>query len=102
MATCTYKVFISYKRKTGEDFALHLREGLEEEQIRAFLDIRDIPKKFKGTTEWWKFRDRAILHSEVFLLVKWSTKTGYLSRRENESNLAGAGENMSLRVSFQP
>lgn len=69
MATPVYKVFISYKRKTGEDFALHLREGLEGERISAFLDIKDIPRRFVGMSEWWKFRDKAISQSETFLLI---------------------------------
>jgi tetratricopeptide (TPR) repeat protein len=69
MDICSYEVFISYKRNTAKDFALHLKSGLEEEQINAFLDIVYIPKKFKGVTEWRKFRDTAILKSEVFLLI---------------------------------
>jgi len=69
MGTPTYRVFISYKRRTGEDFARHLKEGLEAERISAFLDIKDIPKKFKGMSEWWRIRDEAISQSEVFLLI---------------------------------
>jgi hypothetical protein len=69
MKPLTYKVFISYKRKTGEDFALHLKDGLEAEGIRAFLDIKDIPKIFKEHDEWWKHRDNALGNSEVFLLI---------------------------------
>lgn len=64
-----FKIFISYRRDTGRDFAVHLREGLERERISAFLDIIDIPKKFKGKEEWAKFRDNAILESEIFLLI---------------------------------
>lgn len=69
MREAVYRVFISYKRKTGEDFALHLKEGLDDEQISAFLDIKDIPKKLRGKSEWRRFRDEAIYHSEVFLLI---------------------------------
>ncbi|HUW49247.1 MAG TPA: toll/interleukin-1 receptor domain-containing protein, partial [Patescibacteria group bacterium] len=69
MGPLTYKVFISYKRLTGEDFAIFLREGLENEGISAFLDVQDIPKKFDGKRKWWKYRDDALVHSEVFLLV---------------------------------
>lgn len=64
-----FKLFISYRRDTGRDFAVHLREGLERERIPAFLDIIDIPRKFKGKEEWAKFRDNAILESEIFLLI---------------------------------
>jgi tetratricopeptide (TPR) repeat protein len=69
MKASKYKVFISYKRKTGEDFALHLKEGLESEHIPAFLDTADIPKACRGTEEWQKIRDQAISYSEVFLLI---------------------------------
>lgn len=69
MVAPIYKVFISYKRKTGEDFALHLKEGLEGERISAFLDIEDIPRGFVGMSEWWKFRDKAISQSQTFLLI---------------------------------
>jgi hypothetical protein len=69
MEGSVYKVFISYKRKTGEDFALHLKEGLDAEQISAFLDIKDIPRKLRGMSEWRKFRDKAISQSETFLLI---------------------------------
>lgn len=65
----TYTVFISYKRKTGEDFASFLKDGLETEGIHTFLDIEDIPKRFKGSEEWWKFIDNALVNSEVFLLI---------------------------------
>jgi len=64
-----YDVFISYRRRTGEDFALHLKDGLEEEGIHAFLDIADIPRKFEGKSEWWKFRDDSLSNSRIFLLI---------------------------------
>lgn len=63
------RFFISYTRDSGEDFAIHLRESLEKRNIPAFLDIRDIPKKFRKTDEWWKCRDEAIRNSETMLLV---------------------------------
>ena len=69
MDSSGYDVFISYKRKTGEDFARHLKEGLEEEHISAFLDVADIPRRYKGTTEWGQFLDRAISTSRLFLLI---------------------------------
>lgn len=69
MKPLTYKVFISYKRKTSEDFALHLKDGLEAEGIHAFLDIKDIPNIIKERIEWWKYRDNALANSEVFLLI---------------------------------
>jgi hypothetical protein len=69
MKPSTYNVFISYRRKTGGDFASYLKDGLDTDGMRAFLDIEDIPKKFKGSEEWWKFRDKALVNSEVFLLI---------------------------------
>jgi len=64
-----YGVFICYKRLTARDYAISLKEGLEEYRITAFLDIRDIPKKFKGTDEWWKCRDQAIIDCDTFLMI---------------------------------
>jgi len=69
MKPLTYEVFISYKRKTGEDFALHLKDGFEAEGIHAFLDIRDISKIIRENIEWWKYRDNALANSKVFLLI---------------------------------
>lgn len=65
----TYDVFISYKRKTAEDFALHLKDCLKEQGIRAFLDLIDIPKEFEGTEKWFDIRDEAIKNSRRFLLL---------------------------------
>ena len=86
----TYDVFISYKRKTGEDFASHLKSGLEGEGIHAFLDIEDIPKRFKGREEWWKFRDRALVNSEVFLLI---ITDGMETSRDVSKEISLANEN---------
>lgn len=62
-------IFISYRRDTGGDYAKHLKKGLKREGISAFLDITDIPTEFKKTEKWWKIRDRAILDSDIFLLI---------------------------------
>jgi len=64
-----YDVFISYKRKTAEDFAIHLKECLTEEGYRAFLDLRDIPKEFLSTSKALDVRDEAIKNSRRFLLI---------------------------------
>lgn len=64
-----YRVFICYKQSTAEDYALSLRMGLEEFQISAFLDIKDIPKTFKGTDKWWEYRDQAIRDCSIFLMI---------------------------------
>ncbi len=67
--TPKFQVFICYRRDTGEDFAEHLKIGLEKFGIRAFLDIKDIPEKFKGTEKWVDIRDNAIRESQTFLLI---------------------------------
>jgi hypothetical protein len=65
----TYQAFICYKRNTAEDFATHLKKGLEEAGIPAFLDITDIPEKFAGTQEWATTRDNAINESKYFIFI---------------------------------
>jgi len=65
----TYDVFISYKRKTAEDFALHLKSCLAEQGFRTFLDLTDIPKEFEGTERWFDARNEAITNSKRFLLI---------------------------------
>ena len=69
MNSSGYDVFVSYKRKTGEDFAQHLNEGLEGEGFSVFLDVANIPQRYKGTTEWAQIRDGAISQSRLFLLI---------------------------------
>ena len=65
-----YEAFICYKQNTGKDYALHLWEGLRERQITAFLDIKDIPRKFKeGTDKWRACRDQAIIDCRTFLMI---------------------------------
>ncbi len=65
----SFDAFICYKRNSGEDFAEHLKAGLEEIGIRTFLDIKDIPEKFRGTEEWAAARDKALIESKTFLLI---------------------------------
>jgi len=64
-----FDVFICYKRVSGEDFAEHLKAGLEELGVRTFLDTKDIPEKFKGTEKWTDARDKAVVESKTFLLI---------------------------------
>ena len=64
-----YDVFISYKRNTAKDYALHLKQCLTEEGYVAFLDLKDIRKEFLGTTKWFDERDQAIRNSKRFLLI---------------------------------
>ncbi len=64
-----FEVFICYKRDTAEDFARHLKRGLEGNGIHAFLDIVDIPKKFRGTDEWSEARDAGVVESKDFFLI---------------------------------
>jgi len=65
----TYDIFISYKRKTAEDFVLHLKSVLVEQGFRAFLDLIDIPKEFEGTERWFDVRNSSIENSKRFLLI---------------------------------
>jgi len=64
-----FDAFICYKRNSGEDFAEHLKRGLEELGVHTFLDTKDIPGKFKGTQKWIDMRDKAVVESKVLLLV---------------------------------
>lgn len=64
-----YELFIAYRRDTGLDFAKHLKNGLEREQMSAFLDVIDIPKEIKGKQTWIKTRNEAIKKSKRFLLI---------------------------------
>ena len=64
-----FEVFICYRRDSGEDFAEHLKMGLERFGVHAFLDCKDIPDKFKGTEKWTQVRDNAVVESKTFLLI---------------------------------
>lgn len=64
-----YDVFISYKRNTAKDFALHLKQCLADDGYVAFLDLKDIPKEFAGSAKWFNERDQAIRNSKRFLLI---------------------------------
>lgn len=65
-----YKVFICYRQNTAKDFALHLWEGLREYDYATFLDIKDIPTRFReGTEKWRACRNAAITNCEIFLMV---------------------------------
>lgn len=64
-----FDVFICYRRDSGEDFAEHLKMGLERFHMHTFLDTKDIPQKFKGTEEWTKIRNNAVVNSRFFLLI---------------------------------
>jgi len=65
----SFDVFICYKRLSAQDFAETLKKSLEEFGVRAFLDIKDIPERFKGTEEWTKARDKAVIESKIFVLI---------------------------------
>lgn len=64
-----YDVFISYKRNTAKDFAVHLKSCLTETGFRTFLDLTDIPKEFSSTSTWFDVRNAAILNTRRFLLI---------------------------------
>lgn len=65
----SFNVFICYKRLSALDFAETLKKSLEEFGVHAFLDTKDIPEKFKGTEEWTKARDKAVIESKIFVLI---------------------------------
>jgi len=69
IANNNWDVFICYKRISGEDFAEAVKKILEECNVHAFLDIKDIPSKFKGTDKWTDARDNAALKCKVFVLI---------------------------------
>lgn len=64
-----YEVFICYRQDTGDDFASRLWNGLKDRDISAFLDVEDIPKRYKGTDKWREFRNQAICDCNVFLMI---------------------------------
>lgn len=90
-----YKFFISYRRDTAEDFAVHLKRGLQREGISAFLDVADIPKKFDKKEKWSEIRDQAIRDSEIFLLIITEGIENSLEVRK-EIALANEIENMDF------
>lgn len=65
----SFDAFICYKRLSAQDFAEILKKSLEEFGVQAFLDIKDIPTKFKGTDEWTKVRDSAVIESKTFIFI---------------------------------
>ena len=86
----TYEVFIAYRRDTGEDFARHLKNGLEREHIPTFLDITDIPIEFKRKQTWIRTRNEAIKRSKKFLLIMTS---GIETSRELKQEITIARDN---------
>lgn len=64
-----YDVFIAYYRLTASDFAKHLKKGLTDFNIPAFLDSEDIPKTIeKFGDKWRKYRDEALIKSKIFFI----------------------------------
>ncbi|MCA9907982.1 MAG: TIR domain-containing protein, partial [Anaerolineae bacterium] len=59
----TNRVFVSYARADGRDYARTLREQLSE--FNPWRDVNDIP----AGVEWWEAIKEAIEHVESFLLV---------------------------------
>ena len=64
-----YDIFICYKRYSGKDLAVHLRNALSDFNIPAFLDIIDIPKELESTESWWKYRNQAVRDCKTFLMI---------------------------------
>jgi hypothetical protein len=84
-----FDVFICYKRLSAQDFAEILKKSLEEFKVHAFLDIKDIPEKFKGKQEWTDAIDKAIVESSTFVLIMTA---GFDSSKEIKRELALARE----------
>ena len=51
--TTDYDIFISYYQSTGNDFAEHLHKGLNEFEMKPFLDKDDIPKTIQSESDEW-------------------------------------------------
>ena len=90
-----YDLFISYKRNTARDFAVHLKQCLTEEGYVAFLDLTDIPKEFAGTEKWFTERDEAIKNSKRFLLIM-TIKVDSSEQVVKELTLARTIDNMKF------
>jgi hypothetical protein len=86
-----YQFFICYTRDSAEDLATHLWEGLEKRRFTAFLDLKNIPKKFRNTDEWRKIRDEALRNSEIVILII-THGFGNTDEVKNEISLAFAEE----------
>lgn len=52
-----------------KDFADHLKFGLEELGLHTFLDTKDIPQAIGGEEQWAHARDKALLESNIFILI---------------------------------
>jgi len=65
-----YSVTILYYQKTGNEFANHLKDGLEDVGVRTFLDTRDIPKTVEsGGDKWRSYVNKAIIESNKVILI---------------------------------
>jgi hypothetical protein len=64
-----HEVFICYKRSSGDDLAVRLKEALREFNIPAFVDTMDIPKKYESTDKWWEYRNQAIANCKIFAMI---------------------------------
>jgi hypothetical protein len=93
-----FDVFICHKKSSGNDFAKHLKKGLEELGIHAFYDSEDIPQKVDGIQEWTTVRDRAIQESKVFILL---ITPGFDLSPEVKKELSLARKNFKQFVFFR-
>jgi len=65
-----YHVFICYYTRTGISYAEHLKHGLHDMDISAFVASEDIPKTIKKNTEKWRnIIDYALKNSDKFILI---------------------------------
>ena len=80
VATGNYTIVISYYQKTGSVYANHLKDGLEEVGIKAFLDTRDIPKTVESESdEWRSYINKAISESNTVIVIM---TFGFNTRKE--------------------
>jgi hypothetical protein len=93
-----YEVFICHKKSSGNDFAKHLKKGLEEFGIHAFYDSEDIPLKVNGMEEWSTVRDRAIQESQVVIVL---ITPGFELSREAKKELSLARKNLKQFIFFR-
>jgi hypothetical protein len=93
----SFEAFICYKRDTAEDFAEHLKTGLEISGIHTFLDTKDIPNKFRGKEEWTDAINGAIVESRTFLLI---ITAGFESSSEIRRELSLARESAERKFVY--
>jgi hypothetical protein len=60
-----YDVFISYYEISAKDYAEHLWQGLKDNDLKPFLNVKDI----SNSEDWEKIIDEAIINCKKFILL---------------------------------